>query len=523
MYEEDEIGNLDFSKSIWQFFGLFLVVCAVLGGILFLGYSRLTDFGGGVYQRERDGVHVRAEMLRKTIGAVLGDLDYLSKQEELIRYVRSGDKSLLPGLARDYLSFSRSRMLYDQIRLFDRRGMELVRVNYNEGIPSIVAKDELQYKGGRYYFTDTMVLSRGGIFVSPLDLNIEKGKVEVPFKPVIRLGVPLYGDGESPVGALIINYRAIELLNILRDTGRLSEGQTMLLNANGYWLLAPNSTDLWGFMFQDKSNVTFGSRFPAEWAELHSNESGQILSGRKIFTYDTIYPLNTDKRIRSSSGTGAPTGRSSALFGGNKYYWKIVSYVPDALMLGQAGWSALKVVMVGSLAMLMAGGGAWLFGYLCIRGRLRRSVRYSAPVRDEVTGLANEKLFDDRAEQAVERMEESGSIAVMRVVVDELESINEAYGDEVGDGLLLQIALRLKCNVAPSDTVARVGRAEFALLRGRVHSAEELEELLSDMRSVLGKPYRLFESQVVLTFVVQGGLCPSDASTPSAMLSLLRK
>jgi len=50
---------------------------------------------------------------------------------------------------------------------------------------------QLQKKADRYYFAATMALKPGGLYLSPLDLNIENGRIEVPIKPMIRIATPV--------------------------------------------------------------------------------------------------------------------------------------------------------------------------------------------------------------------------------------------------------------------------------------------------------------------------------------------
>jgi hypothetical protein len=64
--------------------------------------------------------------------------------------------------------------------------MEVVRVNYSRGNPAVVPRGQLQNKSSRYYFADAFRLGGGEVFASPLDLNIERGEIERPLKPMIR-------------------------------------------------------------------------------------------------------------------------------------------------------------------------------------------------------------------------------------------------------------------------------------------------------------------------------------------------
>lgn len=78
---------------------------------------------------------------------------------------------------------------YFQVRFIDTLGMEKVRVENNLPFGQEVA---LQYKGDRYYFNETARLQKGDIFISYLDLNVENGEVEVPYRPTVRFFTPIY-------------------------------------------------------------------------------------------------------------------------------------------------------------------------------------------------------------------------------------------------------------------------------------------------------------------------------------------
>ena len=65
----------------------------------------------------------------------------------------------------EYLEFCKQKRMYDQVRFIDGNGMEICRINFNNGIPENVPASELQSKKNRYYFTDTFKLNLNEIFV----------------------------------------------------------------------------------------------------------------------------------------------------------------------------------------------------------------------------------------------------------------------------------------------------------------------------------------------------------------------
>ena len=236
---------------------------------------------------------------------ILSDLTFLAEQRQLQVSLDKDNKEHWQILAEEYRLFITRKKLYDQIRFLNETGMEVVRVNFNTPVPS----QKLQLQSKRYYFRDTFILGRGEIFVSPLDLNIEKGEIERPKKPVIRFGTPVFDSNGQKKDILLLNYLGSKLLKKWDHKGVNTSNHIVLLNAAGFWLKGIVPEDEWGFMYKDSNNRTFENRFPAEWQRIIQKQSDQFYTSNGLFTFITIYPLSESPK----QGT-------------QNYYWKMVSH-----------------------------------------------------------------------------------------------------------------------------------------------------------------------------------------------------
>ncbi|MBE9563039.1 MAG: PAS domain S-box protein, partial [Proteobacteria bacterium] len=258
-----------------------------------------------------ENLHSQFELISTEFKHIVSDLLFLSEHNE-IQTLLNTDDNIKQKLAKEYLTLITYKKIYDQVRFLDATGLEIVRTNFNKGEPFIVPEEKLQNKAGRYYFTDAFTLKRGEIFISPFDLNMERGKIEQPLKPMLRFGTPVFDQHGNKRGITLLNYLGKDLLDRMRQLSIKKFSDIMLLNKQGFWLLSPNRDDEWGFMLEQRKAKTFGNRFYNEWQIINSQKSGQFYTNNGLFTFTTIYPLINGYK----SGNEADS----------EYYWKLVSY-----------------------------------------------------------------------------------------------------------------------------------------------------------------------------------------------------
>jgi diguanylate cyclase (GGDEF)-like protein/PAS domain S-box-containing protein len=118
---------------------------------------------------------------------------------------------------------------------------------------------------------------------------------------------------------------------------------------------------------------------------------------------------------------------------------------------------------------------------------------------DPVTNLANRALFVERVRHALTRTRRGdGAVAVVFLDVDDFKTINDSLGHAAGDQVLVEVARRLDASIRGSDTAARFGGDEFAVLLEDVESVQEAADAAERILEAFTEPLELDQKQLLL-------------------------
>jgi diguanylate cyclase (GGDEF)-like protein len=138
---------------------------------------------------------------------------------------------------------------------------------------------------------------------------------------------------------------------------------------------------------------------------------------------------------------------------------------------------------------------------------------------DGLTGLPNRVLLHDRLSQGLAQTARSGkSLVVLTLDLDRFKEINDTYGHDAGDRVLVQAADRLRNAVRPTDTVARTGGDEFVVIQCDAPQPEGAVQLAQRFVEVLTLPFDIGERFVTIGTSVGIALWPGDGNTAADLL-----
>ncbi|HEY3328309.1 MAG TPA: EAL domain-containing protein [Novimethylophilus sp.] len=162
--------------------------------------------------------------------------------------------------------------------------------------------------------------------------------------------------------------------------------------------------------------------------------------------------------------------------------------------------------------------------FIDISGQKQAQEIHRLAFHDQLTGLPNRPLLEDRLKLAISAAHRSGQrLGVLVIDLDNFKSINDSMGHQVGDALLKQVASRLNKCIRAGDTLARLGGDEFIILLPALG-----EELMDVSRSataaaekigtVLSMPFAFNGYEFVITPSIGITIYPDDADNASDLM-----
>ncbi|MEV4333420.1 EAL domain-containing protein [Streptomyces sp. NPDC049597] len=287
--------------------------------------------------------------------------------------------------------------------------------------------------------------------------------------------------GDSLIGVLVMAGDEEDLL-VLRETLATLAAQTALAvarvalaeevnrrNSEAYFrTLVQNASDVI-FILDDDDRVRYASPSADQMLGIPDLEGTYLLD---------LVPLQESRAVVETLGR-MRSGEKQTM----REHWRMAR--ADRVFIEvEVRWSDLREeVTVGGVVLTLRD--------VTEQRKLERELTHQA-FHDSLTGLANRLLFQDRVGHALIQAQRDGTVVgVLFVDVDDFKVVNDIHGHNVGDELLVALSLRLQTAVRASDTAARIGGDEFAILvEGSVTTAG-VERFTEHVMAVFAEPFRL--------------------------------
>jgi diguanylate cyclase (GGDEF)-like protein len=153
----------------------------------------------------------------------------------------------------------------------------------------------------------------------------------------------------------------------------------------------------------------------------------------------------------------------------------------------------------------------WLTTYLDITERRAVEAKISHMAHhDALTDLPNRVLFREKLERALAFSRRGSQLALLCLGLDQFKAVNDTLGHPIGDGLLREVARRLRESLRETDTVARLGGDEFAVVQSAIDSPLDATALASGLIELMRAPFEIDGHQVVIGVSIGIAFAPQD-------------
>jgi signal transduction histidine kinase/ActR/RegA family two-component response regulator len=314
---------------------LVLALATVLAGCWLLYLHESRRIAGQQREREVLRVGLQAQLMRSELGPVVETLRLLADGDGLRNYLDTGNPAGMQAALRRATYTIGHRADYDQLRFFTLDGREAMRVTGG----GVVSAEQLEDKSDRSYVQAALQLERGAVYLSALDLSEQEGQVATPFKPVLRLAMPVFDSAGNRRGAYVIDYLGANLIQRLLDSIPAYGNRLRLLDAHGFWMRGADRDQEWGFAAPGRGQYSLGRSNPALWTDVKAHPRGQRHVGGGLFTWLRVEPRDLFGNLSGELVSAQP-------------FWVIGSEVSpdewDALFIGLR-----KVVLVAAVALVL--------------------------------------------------------------------------------------------------------------------------------------------------------------------------
>ena len=139
---------------------------------------------------------------------------------------------------------------------------------------------------------------------------------------------------------------------------------------------------------------------------------------------------------------------------------------------------------------------------------------------DALTGLPNRTLFDDRLRQVLAQAERHGrGVAVMFIDLDDFKLVNDAYGHDVGDTVLRDVAQRLQASMRAEDTVSRWGGDEFLCIMMEANDELNIAKVATKIIRVTSAEIEVGDAKLSVKPSVGIAVYPRDGETAKGLVA----
>lgn len=284
-------------RQIYIFTVVAILIAAAMGAIPFMGEVALSAetqtiaSPENITENKADAeIQYKREIVSNFVSQIESKVRALATNPLTLKYTAENTETNREVLTQLFYIVAAGNGNFMQVRFLGADGWEKVRVDRpdSQDVPVVISGERLQNKGNRGYFKAISRTPQGSLWHSRFDLNKERGKIEVPFNPTFRVGMPVFLDNRFK-GMIIVNLRLEPFLKLL---GSSTNFDVYLVDQKGFFIIHPDSEKQWSRYFPERGRLH--DLLPESAADILSRSTYK----NHIYSYSISQNLKNGERLK---------------------------------------------------------------------------------------------------------------------------------------------------------------------------------------------------------------------------------
>jgi diguanylate cyclase (GGDEF)-like protein len=405
---------------------------------------------------------------------------------------------------------------YTQIRYIgvSNKGKEIVRVNRTKGEIYITDSSSLQNKSKSNYFQDTLKHSRGSIFFSNLEYNKDGGKLTYPLEPTLRVIMPIYDTKQIMFGMIVINVNIENYISQIFLNNNIAYEMAIISKDGKKLMYNPEKRDV---LFDDRKGFSYLGYKNKKYYTIIEEIFSDKFYNDKIFTLYLKIPkaklsfLNSTLLQHIVMWLILVTIFSVSLM--YLFSLKIMSRLSEMAKLISS--TSKSIVTDLSLPVYLNDEVGMLARAFEEKTRMLNNLAYF----DSLTGLPNRKKIIEHLDETILRSKRNSTgCACLYIDLNDFKSINDNYGHDHGDELLVKFSAVLENVTRESDFCGRLGGDEFIVIIESLENDTDLAAVIERYQSELNTTFNI--KGICINNTISGGLAlyPDNATSSDELI-----
>ncbi len=263
-------------------------------------------------------IEVRQTNILNIVSPLIANNRYMSKSSLL--HLNLTDSANRAKVLDDLMQFARVHRYFEQVRVIDTTGVEVMRINGFKDSIEVVSNQNLQDKNRRSYIKTAMTLKPDEFYVSPIELNREYDSLDIPYHAVARIiSVITNDENNKRIGFFVTNISVENLMAALSTAQIADTAQVILLNYKGEGVFKQGNEV--NYRFKDLSlSSSLEDTLPALWGAIKENTAGHVRYDNGVYVYKKLSLANRLLEKKSLDDISFSRPEHSELI--------IISYIP---------------------------------------------------------------------------------------------------------------------------------------------------------------------------------------------------